>query len=176
MAARIYTIRKLPTWIQEECKSLLNFEYKSGEQLTEIESKAGEFPWWDPVTDLIATAGNEIIYSNDHAILNQVPANGITRIGKDLYFGVSDNDTEIKKLSDRFFKDYRCHYITTGGHIDGCFTPVKPGLIVSIEDIPTYVDTFPGWEVVYLQGEGWNKVKPFLDLKEKPRTVVDQRQ
>jgi N-dimethylarginine dimethylaminohydrolase len=57
--------------------------------------------------------------------------------------------------------------VTTGGHIDGCFAPVKPGLIVSIEDMPTYAKTFPGWEVVYLAGESWDKVKPFTDLKQK---------
>lgn len=53
------------------------------------------------------------------------------------------------------------------GHIDGCFTPVNPGLIVSTREISTYEKTFPGWEVVYLKGESWSKVKPFLDLKEK---------
>lgn len=47
------------------------------------------------------------------------------------------------------------------------FTPVKPGLIVSIMEIQTYAETFPDWEVVYLEGESWSKMKPFLDLKQK---------
>jgi len=33
--------------------------------------------------------------------------------------------------------------------------------------VPTYADTFPGWEVVYLPGQSWSKVQPFLDLKLK---------
>ena len=162
---------KLPEWIKQECETLLSFKFKAGESKEEIAYRTGKFKWWAPVTDLVKSASNKIIYSKEHDILNQVPSNGITRIGKDLYFGMSGNNTpndaEVKKLSEDFFKDYRCHYITTGGHIDGCFTPVKPGLIVSIEDISTYAETFPGWEVVYLAGESWGKIKPFLKLKEK---------
>lgn len=164
---------ELPVWIQNECQDQFEFEFinNNGENVSEIESKTGEFPWWDPVLDVVKKSNNEIIYSKDHNILNCVNANGITRIGKDLYFGLSDeespDDDEVKRLSNDFFKNYRCHYITTGGHIDGCFTPVKPGLIVSIEDMDTYAESFPGWEVVYLQGESWDKIKPFLDLKEK---------
>jgi N-dimethylarginine dimethylaminohydrolase len=161
---------QLPVWIQDECKTLLNFTYNGGEDLNEISQKASEFPWWSPIVDQVSASGNQIVENAQHDILNFVPANGITRIGRDLYFGVNGDsalDQKVKKLSEDFFKDYRCHFVTTGGHIDGCFTPVKPGLIVSIRDIQTYADTFPDWEVVYLKGESWDKVKPFLDLKRK---------
>ena len=171
----------LPIWIQDECKTLLNFDFVDGENHDEISNKAGQFPWWSPVTDMVENANNEIVHSKVHDILNQIPSNGITRIGKDLYFGMNKGDSvnyaELKTLSENFFKDYRCHFVTTGGHIDGCFTPIKPGLIVSIKDISTYADTFPGWEVVYLEGESWTKVEPFLHLKEKKsRPLVDQGQ
>ena len=160
---------KLPDWIQEECRTLLQFEFKPGDDPVEIISKSSEFEWWSPVTDLVKSAGNHVIENQYHDILNQIPANGVTRIGKDLFFGISESAeiNKIKNLTKHFFPDYRNHIVTTGGHIDGCFTPVKPGLIVSIEDMPTYSETFPGWEVVYLSGESWDKVQPFLDLKEK---------
>jgi N-dimethylarginine dimethylaminohydrolase len=160
---------QLPAWIQEECKNLLQFEFRSGDNAEEIISKSSEFKWWNPVTELVRSKGNPIIENQYHDILNQIPANGITRIGQDLFFGIAQSADvdKIKKLTEHFFPDYRNHIVTTGGHIDGCFTPVKPGLIVSIEDMPTYADTFPGWEVVYLPGESWNKVQSFLDLKEK---------
>jgi N-dimethylarginine dimethylaminohydrolase len=118
----------------------------------------------------VKSAGNHIIENQYHDILNQIPTNGVTRIGKDLFFGISNPDApidKIKQLTDYFFPEYRSHIVTTGGHIDGCFAPIKPGLIVSIEDMPTYSQTFPGWEVVYLKGESWSKVQPFLDLKKK---------
>lgn len=160
---------QLPVWIQEECKSLLQFKFVPGDDPGEITSKASEFEWWSPVTALVKSAGNPIIENQYHDILNQIPANGVTCIGRDLFFGVSgDSDLDkIKQLTEHFFPDYRNHIVTTGGHIDGCFTPVKPGLIVSVMDMPTYADTFPGWEVVYLAGESWGKIKPFLDLKQK---------
>lgn len=159
----------LPEWIKSECKDLLGFEV-AGENHREIFKKTAEFAWWAPITTSVEAAGNPIFYNTDYRALNQIPTNGITRIGRDLYFGVKGErlaDAEIEKISQEFFSDYRCHFVTTGGHIDGCFTPVKPGLIVSIEDMATYEKTFPGWEVVYLKGESWSKVQPFLDLKKQ---------
>ena len=160
---------QLPDWIRQECRTLLQFEFRSGDDRDEIISKSGEFGWWSPVTELVKSAGNHIIKNQYHDILNQIPSNGITRIGKDLFFGISESADidKIKKLTEHFFPDYRNHIVTTGGHIDGCFTPVKPGLIVSIQDMPTYATTFPGWEVVYLAGESWDKVQSFLDLKRR---------
>ena len=89
----------------------------------------------------------------------------VTRVGKDLYF---DNKYGLPQhIFDTYFSYYRCHNVTTGGHSDGVFCPVTPGLIISLKDVPTYADTFPGWEVVYLPGQSWEKVRPFLDLKIK---------
>lgn len=161
---------ELPEWIRDECVTQLNFTYDEGEDLEELAQKTAEFAWWSPILNEVQSAGNPIIENQYNEILNRIPANGITRIGRDLYFGV-DYETakqdQIKELADVFFKDYRCHFVTTGGHIDGCFTPVKPGLIVSINEIQTYNETFPGWEVVYLPNESWSKVQSFIDLKQK---------
>jgi len=44
---------------------------------------------------------------------------------------------------------------------------VKPGLIVSLYDVPTYADTFPGWEVVYLPGQSWAAIPEFQKLKQR---------
>jgi hypothetical protein len=57
--------------------------------------------------------------------------------------------------------------VNTGGHSDGTYCPVAPGLIISLYDVPTYANTFPDWEVVYLPGQSWNKVSPFLKLKQQ---------
>lgn len=93
----------------------------------------------------------------------------VSRIGKDLYFGSWPNqDLEsLKSLVDGMFPTTRNHIVDTGGHSDGVYCPVCPGLIISLKDVPTYKDSFPGWEVVYLPNQSWEKVKPFLDLKQK---------
>jgi len=94
----------------------------------------------------------------------------VSRIGRDLYFGthVYDQDqTALKQIIDVEFPNTRNHVVNTGGHGDGTYCPVCPGLIISLNDIPTYRDTFPGWEVVYLPHQSWAKVQSFLHLKEK---------
>ena len=164
---------KLPIWIQNEIKDKypdVNYSNVEGENHNEIYANAAKFNWWDPIVSEVRQSGNEIITNITEDKLNQVPANGITRIGRDLYFGkdnIEDNLNATKSISEKYFSNYRCHWVPTGGHIDGCFTPVKPGLIVSIKDIKTYEKTFPGWEVVYLENESWRKVEKFLKLKEK---------
>ena len=116
------------------------------------------------VENLIKTQNNEILYGLD---INTAMT---TRVGKDLYFGTESYNQDkqlLKQKVEKLFPDYRCHVVNTGGHSDGTFCPVVPGLIISLFDIPNYTDTFPGWEVVYLPGQSWTKVQPFLDLKKK---------
>jgi len=96
----------------------------------------------------------------------------LTRVGKNLFLGTSDPrpNWELNKIQKQFqyrFSDYRCNVLNIGGHSDGTFFPVKPRLIISLKDIPTYSDTFPGWEVIYLPGQSWDKVDAFLKLKKK---------
>ena len=121
---------------------------------------------WRPLEELIQRQDNKIIY-------NQYINSAMTsRIGRDLYFGTDSYDQDqsaLKLKTQNLFPDYRAHIINTGGHSDGTFCPVKPGLIVSLYDVPSYAETFPDWEVVYLPGQSWEAVRPFLDLKEKNR-------
>ena len=107
---------------------------------------------------------NKVIHHNDPNLNSAM----VTRCGKDLYFGTEYYSDDIVKTQQHYqtqFPDYRCHVINTGGHGDGTFCPVIPGLIVSLSDVPSYAETFPGWEVVYLPGQSWSAVQPFLELK-----------
>ena len=127
---------------------------------------------------------NDLLYNNCYEdLVNDLEAHNnvidystninsaqVTRIGKDLYFGTVEGSVFDKKYANSLIpslSDYRCHVVDMEGHADGTFCPVKPGLIVSLRDIPTYKDTFPDWEVVYLPYQSWDQVRPFLDLKSK---------
>jgi glycine amidinotransferase len=114
----------------------------------------------------IKSAGNEI-YFTEHQAINSA---SISRIGKDLYFGTEPNES-IENVAARMklFPDYRCHVVNTEGHSDGCFCPIVPGLIVSFYDIQDYAKNFPDWEVIYQPNENWERVEPFIELKEKNR-------
>ena len=126
-------------------------------------------PWGETYKDfydnIIDKISGKKYHIKDLPDINFINAPSITRVGKDLYF---DNISTIpKNLVDTYFPNYRCHGVETGGHSDGVFCPVTPGLIVSLLDYQNYQKTFPGWEVVYLPGQSWEKVTPFLKLKEK---------
>mgnify|MGYP000896525559 CR=1 FL=1 len=102
--------------------------------------------------------------SDDNHILREMEMPSVTRVGKDVYFDDLKNGNKIRK---QFFSDCRTHEVLTHGHSDGVFCPVTPGLIVSLHDVPTYKDTFPGWEVVFLPDQSWKLVNNWLDLKQR---------
>jgi hypothetical protein len=147
----------LPMELQQECKEIHG-----------IDKFVLEPDPYTKIVDYIKTQSNVV----KNSYMNNTYINGAmtTRIGRDLYFGTESyqQDVEVfKNFIDTKFKDTRNHVVNTGGHSDGTFCPVCPGLIISLQDVPTYADTFPDWEVVYLPNQSWNKVRPFLKLKEK---------
>jgi glycine amidinotransferase len=94
----------------------------------------------------------------------------ISRIGRDLYFGTESYDQDLLKLKQQINNEFtttRNHIVNTGGHSDATYCPVCPGLIISLYDVPTYADTFPDWEVIYLPNQSWDAVLEFLKLKKK---------
>jgi len=145
---------QLPTWIQQECIEVHNF---GKDQPIKDEYKK--------IFDHIKAQGNTID-TKSHITDGAMCA----RIGKDLYFGTRSyfqDAAAYKKTLDAEFTSTRNHVVNTGGHSDGTYCPVTPGLIISLFDVPTYADTFPGWEVIYLPGQSWSKVKPFVQLKKQ---------
>lgn len=103
-------------------------------------------------------------------IEHRINAAMTTRVGRDLYVGIyddSDNHDYKTKYVQSLLPEYRIHVLDTYGHSDGTFTPVVPGLIISIMVDYSYNKTFPDWEVVYLHEESWYKMGSFLDLKKQ---------
>lgn len=148
----------LPDWIQKECNNLHRFtEYQEFHNTT-----------YDHIFDYIRQQGNVIkSFQYNPTLLSGAQ---ISRIGKDLYFGTeryNQDTSDFKQFVSQEFPNTRNHILDTGGHSDGTYCPVCPGLIISLNDIPTYANTFPDWEVVYLPNQSWAKVKPFLTLKQK---------
>lgn len=116
------------------------------------------------IFDQVRAQGNQIKSFVD----TQINGAMACQIGKDLYFGTSDYNQDIANFSKTISKEFgatRNHIINTGGHSDATYCPVCPGLIVSLCDVPTYADTFPGWEVIYLPEQSWEAIKPFQELK-----------
>ena len=132
-----------------------------------FDAVAGWISGYEHIIDHIQAQGNVIRKNYNNNIINGAM---VSRIGQDLYFGTdayTQVQSELQQSVDNEFRNTRNHIVNTGGHSDGTYCPVAPGLIISLNDVPTYANTFPGWEVVYLSGQSWDKVQPFLDLKEK---------
>lgn len=151
--------KSLPTNIQEEC---LNVHH-----LNKYETSAMHtHDCFNRIEKLIKEQGNTILKDFDPLINGAM----VARIGRDLYFGTdmytADQEMLKRDVSKKFINT-RNHVINTGGHADGTYCPVCPGLIISLHDVPSYAETFPGWEVVYLPNQSWEKVLDFLKAKEQ---------
>lgn len=93
----------------------------------------------------------------------------IIRVGQDLFFGTSqynEDSTDKKIWLQSNLSEYRSHIVDTGGHADGVFCAVRPGLLVSTSDVTNYDKTFPGWEVLWIN-DRISGLKNFLNFKNK---------
>lgn len=127
-----------------------------------------QFNCFDPIIKHVQAAGNQLVTQEQVAVLNRLYPNGVIRLGADLYFGVDDfmiDEHALAPLKDQF-PDHRIKFIKSDGHLDGVICPAKPGLLLSIADVPDHVENFPGWDIVYLENESWNKVSDWKKLKE----------
>lgn len=120
----------------------------------------GKLKFYKHVYERIHQHGNEIVYTD----LDFINGCFVSRIGQDLYFATQtyyDDKTAILDQVNEFFPDTRNHVVNSGGHGDAVYCPVTPGLIISLNDIPTYADTFPDWEVVYLPPSNYSHMREF---------------
>jgi hypothetical protein len=123
-----------------------------------------------PIKNYVKSFNNKVITPNELPDLVHLKANGIIRLGENLYLGANKEISPATNTNlQKEFKSYKVKSVNSEGHVDGVLCPVKPGLLMSITDpdIQNYNDTFPGWEVCWLKGEGWEKVKDWHNFKKK---------
>lgn len=99
-----------------------------------------------------------------------VSTSNICRVGKDIWWDLIHGmpQTMVDKYKDKWTAEgFRVHISHKGYHLDGAFCVVKPGCIVSLKKVQNYKQEFPGWDVLYLPDQSWEKVSPFLKMKEK---------
>lgn len=128
---------------------------------------------WSDVRSYVESHGNEVIDVSEWTELQPLKVNGLFRIGRDVFFGTKHRETDkkvidsIEVMKTKWLKDYKTHTVTTGGHIDGVFNPLKPGLIFSAWDADAYNETFPDWEVVYFEANRMNSILHWMKLRQK---------
>ena len=90
-----------------------------------------------------------------------------TVVGNRIYIDNQEFTPENIKWFKSKFPDFEYVEVSIGGHNDACFTTLKPGAILSLHDIQTYEETFPGWDVCYLPDQSWSKVAEWQIIKNK---------
>jgi hypothetical protein len=120
----------------------------------------GKLSFYQHVFEKIRQQGNEIVYTD----LDFINGCFVSRIGQDLYFATQTYHDDKQGILDQvngLFTNTRNHVVNAGGHGDSVYCPVTPGLIISLNDVPTYADTFPNWEVIYLPPSNYSHMREF---------------
>lgn len=131
---------------------------------------------WQTHIDRYEQQGSSVKHVLDKS---SVRLNGATtvRAGRDLYFDLIHNvqfspeDPAVRKkfiidsfndLYGELFEEHRVHLLFNGGHIDACFSLLKPGVILGnmyFSDTD-YERTFPGWNLINVnQPQFWNHAR-----------------
>ena len=126
------------------------------------------FNCFAPIIKHVSRAGNDIMTKAQIPVLDRLYPNGVIRLGNDLYFGMDDGMIDQQALSPLkdHFSDHRVKFIKSDGHLDGVICPAKPGLLLSVADVADHAVNFPGWEIVYLENQSWDKVDDWRKLKQ----------
>jgi len=98
--------------------------------------------WQHLLTEYSSDRRCTVISSANHCI------NGanVVRVGRDI---IIDRDV-FDYIYHNEYPEYRVQVVSNGGHMDGCFAILKPGLILANHYYEDYDRTFPGWEIIYL--------------------------
>lgn len=101
-------------------------------------------PAWKTVLDQYRAGGADVRPGTNHII------NGanVVRVGRDV---IIDTDIfDIPTLDIPTFDNYRITWEKNGGHMDGCFAILRPGLILANHYYDGYERNFPGWQCIFL--------------------------
>lgn len=91
---------------------------------------------------------------------NEVNGANVVRMGRDI---VIDTYFRDWKYQDEW-PEYRVHLVNNGGHLDGCFAIMRPGLLLANDYFDDYDTLFPGWEKITLENPTyWDPIgsRPF---------------
>jgi N-dimethylarginine dimethylaminohydrolase len=113
---------------------------------------------WDyrPCADIVAEyrkdPRNRIVERQNKPGAGWINGANTVRAGRDIYldshYDNSNGGANYNDIVKQLFSDYRVHLLSNGGHVDGCFAAIKPGVLLTCEYFEDYARTFPGWECI----------------------------
>ena len=79
----------------------------------------------------------------------------IVRAGRDLYLDIVTRSVDKPHIENQLLENlpeimanYRVHVLRNGGHVDACFSALRPGLLITTKYYTDYARTFPGWHKI----------------------------
>lgn len=88
----------------------------------------------------------------------------VTVIGDTLIADCRDHP-HLEEFLLKTFPKHKIVPVMIGGHNDAVFSVVAPGVIVSTYHHTNYADTFPGWEVKFIDNQSWNAIPDWRKFK-----------
>jgi len=128
--------------------------------------------------DSVLIVGNQVILTNHESswftelypdypsITSPMPFDAplVTVIGDTLIADCRDHPW-LEKFLSQTFPSHRIIPVKIGGHNDAVFSVVAPGVIVSTYHHTNYTDTFPGWEIKFVDNQSWNAIPDWRKFK-----------
>lgn len=114
--------------------------------------------WKNVLAEYAANPANYIApIIDNNPVMARINSANTVQCGRDIYIdhNLEYNGGSKQQLVECFkeqcadlFKDYRTHMLFNGGHIDGCFSILRPGVLLTSSYFDDYASTFPGWKMV----------------------------
>lgn len=119
---------------------------------------------WESHLETYKKDSNSTVKINPH--VHVINGANVVRVGRDIVIDCSHYDFEYRNQ----FEDqhYRIDVVNNGGHMDGCFAILKPGLILANRYYNDYARTFPGWEIIMLDDPTYNAAPSVGNFQKYP--------
>ena len=113
----------------------------------------------------------------DYYINNSIPIEqelsgfcspNLCRVGKTCLVDMWQTGDILEYMKTKF-PQFNYKTLSIGGHLDGIFSVLKPGVVISGEWFRGNEDLFKNWDIVYFEDANWNHVFEWEQLKQQNR-------
>lgn len=116
--------------------------------------ESGIEPFQHAIDQYVKAGQNVKIINRAYDPMSWLTFSSVVRLGQDIIMDYDHRVPQAEKAAYRVARQlartHRVHLSQTGDHNDGVFNPLKPGHIFSTSYIKTYDQTFPGWQVFWV--------------------------
>lgn len=92
----------------------------------------------------------------------ELPAPSITQLGQDILLDTQCFNHWETQWIEKQLPNYRINQISIGGHNDGAFIILKPGVVISMAETIDWNIHFPGWKVLEVNNDKYAHCEQWL--------------